>query len=89
MEGITLTLLIALCIWFGLSNMKMNKQIRDLKNEIYSNDKILSERIESIRKEVNERSGTILDESKAHLDAALIAISKRIGKRKNPMEGEG
>lgn len=89
MEGIILTIAILSVFGFGLiANMKMKKEIKNLKEEIIANEKISSMKIEELKKIVNEGSKSILGESKAHLDAALIAISKRIGKRKNPMEGE-
>lgn len=90
MEGIILTVVVlALFIWSLLINMKMKKEIKDLREEILTNEKISSMKIEELKRVVDEGSKSILGESKAHLDAALIAISKRIGKRKNPTEGEG
>ena len=77
-----------LAIWIFISNMKIKKEIRDLKSEMISNEKLISKKVEELKNEVSNRSGSILEESKAHLDAALMAISKRIGKRKNPTEGK-
>jgi hypothetical protein len=89
MEIIILSFAILFVFIFGfINNMKMKKEIKDLEEEIITNEKISSMKIEELKKIVNEGSKSVLGESKAHIDAALIAISKRIGKRKNPTEGE-
>lgn len=69
-----------------ISIIKMKIQIRDLKEDILINEKILSKRIDDVKKDVDSRSRSLLEESKSHLDAALIAISKRIGKREKPTD---
>jgi len=91
MEGIYLISISLIILLIGLGiNMKMKKRIIDLEKRITDNEKIYSLKMEELKKSLENNSGSILDESKAHLDAALLVLSKRIGKReKIQEEGKG
>ena len=80
---LAISLLIA-CIICSISIAKMKRQINALKEDVLLNNKILSKRIDSIKNDIDTKSESLLVESKSHLDAALIAMSKRIGKSKQP-----
>ena len=80
---LAISLLIA-CIICSISIVKMKRQINALRDDVLLNNKILSKRIDSIKNDIDTKSESLLVESKSHLDAALIAMSKRIGKSKQP-----
>ena len=90
MEGMILTsVMVAILIWSIVTNSKMKKRIKDLESTLRISEQRTSLSIEDLRKRIDERSISILEESKAHMDAALIVMSRRIGKRENPKEGKG
>ena len=68
----------------SISIAKMKRQINALKEDVLLNNKILSKRIDSIKNDIDTKSESLLVESKSHLDAALIAMSKIIVKSKQP-----
>lgn len=89
LESILLAIgLLIACIICSVSIAKMKKQINTLKDDVLLNNKILSKRIDSIKNDIDTKSESLLVESKSHLDAALIAMSKRIGKSKQPTKGK-
>lgn len=81
-------LLVAAGVWVF---SQINKRLRGIKQTVESLQKnciteihIIKADVESQIKELGQKIGTGSDESRAQMESALLAISRRIGKREKP-----
>ena len=76
--------LLGLAVYTIRQNHLLNIKIKDLDSRISETDTRLEKVKEELKNSIKSGSDVVLDSAKKHLDAAVLVMSKRIGKAKKP-----
>ena len=86
MNGLFLIICIILLCTQIFGFWYFNKSLKDLKQKNKDLELNFNQRIIETKNVFTENLKTAAEESKSHADKAMIALSKRIGKREKPTE---
>jgi hypothetical protein len=87
MEILFILISIIILTSFGIllkKNHDLSIKIKDLEEKNSESIKRIYSELNSIKSSIKEGSKGVLEAAKGHIDTAIVAVSKRIGKRKSP-----